>query len=101
MAKQKTITIETSSLLILRARSSGRAWCAQCAAEGEMVMLGNAGVVSNLDQQALKERLNSGELHESQSADGSRMVCVNSLLALVQNRRPDDRHALAKTKETK
>ena len=35
MAKQTKITIETDSLLILRGRSSVRAWCPRCAAEVE------------------------------------------------------------------
>lgn len=43
------------------------------------------GVIFNLDRPALEEWLNSGELHRSQGADGSAQVCLNSLLARVQN----------------
>jgi hypothetical protein len=85
MAKQTKITIETDSLLILRSRNSRRAWCPLCAAEGEMITLENAGVISNLDRPALEEWLNSGNLHRSQAADGSVLICLNSLLARVQN----------------
>jgi hypothetical protein len=85
MAKQTKITIETDSLLILRGRNSRRAWCPLCAAEGEMIALENAGVISNLDRHALEEWLNSGNLHRSQAADGSVLICLNSLLARVQN----------------
>jgi hypothetical protein len=85
MAKQTKITIETDSLLILRSRNSRRAWCPLCAAEGEMIALENAGVISNLDRPALEEWLNSGNLHRSQAADGSVLICLNSLLARVQN----------------
>jgi hypothetical protein len=85
MAKQTKITIETDSLLILRGRNSKRAWCPLCAAEGEMIALDNAGVVSNLDRPALEEWLNSGQLHQSQAADGTALICLNSLLARVQN----------------
>ena len=63
MAKQTTITIETDSLLILRGRSSTRAWCPLCAAEVEMIALEDTGVISNLERPALEEWLNSGELH--------------------------------------
>jgi len=55
MAKQTTITIEKVSLLILRGQSSRRAWCPICAAEGDMIALENAGVISNLDRPALEE----------------------------------------------
>ena len=85
MAKQTKITIETDSLLILRGRSSTRAWCPQCDADAEMITLENIGVVSNLNRTALEAWLNSGELHRSRAADGSVLVCLNSLLARVQN----------------
>ena len=85
MAKQTRITIETDSLLMVRGRSSRRAWCQLCAAEGEMIALENVGVISNLERPVLEEWLNSGELHRSQAADGSEVICLNSLLARVQN----------------
>ena len=85
MAKQTKITIETDSLLILRGRNSNRGWCPQCAAEAEMIALENVGVISNLDQTAVEGWLNSGKLHRSKSASGSTLICLNSLLARVQN----------------
>jgi hypothetical protein len=88
MAKQTRITIETDSLLILRGRNSRRGWCPLCATEGEMITLEDAGVISNLERRALEEWLNSGELHRSQAADGSAVVCLNSVLARVQNTKP-------------
>ena len=84
MAKQTKITIETESLLILRGGNSNRAWCPRCAAEAEMITLENVGVISNLDRAAVEEWLNSGELHRSKSACGSARICLNSLLARVQ-----------------
>lgn len=87
MAKQMTITIETDSLLLLRGRTSHRAWCPLCAAEGEMIEVENLRVVSNLERIQLEEWLNSAELHRSQSADGSALICLNSLLARVQNKK--------------
>lgn len=85
MAKQTKITIESDSLLILRGRNSSRAWCRRCGTDAEMIAWENIGVISNLDRPALDEWLNSGELHRSQGADGSAQVCLNSLLARVQN----------------
>jgi len=88
MAKQTKITIETDSLLIIRGRTSTRAWCSQCVAEVEVIALEETGVVSNLGRPALEEWLNSIELHRPVAADGSTLICLNSLLARVQNTKP-------------
>jgi hypothetical protein len=85
MAKLTKITIETDSLLILQGRCSRRAWCPRCAVEREMIALEDVGVISNLERPELEEWLNSEELHPSQSIDGSTLICLNSLLARVQN----------------
>jgi len=85
MAKQTKITIETDSLLILRGRSFLRAWCYRCAAEVEMVALENTGAISNLDQPELEQWLGSDDMHRLQAADGSALICLDSLLARVQN----------------
>ena len=79
MAKKTTITVESNSLMVLRARGSTRAWCPQCTAETEMVSLGSLGVVSNLDRAELQDWLNSGDLHRCETADGP-AICLNSLL---------------------
>jgi hypothetical protein len=84
MAKQKTIT-ETRSLLILEGQASERAWCAQCGAVTGVIALGEIGVVSNLDRQALEEWLNSRKIHRLRSADGAPALCLSSLLARVLN----------------
>jgi hypothetical protein len=89
VAKQTRITIETDSLLIVRGRSPNRAWCPLCAAEVEMISLSDTGVISNLEPASFEQWLNSGELHRSQTADGSAVVCLNSLLARVQNSKAD------------
>jgi hypothetical protein len=84
MAKRTKITIETDSLLILRSRSSRRAWCPRCASEADVIALQEVGMISNLERPALEEWLNSEELHRSRATDGSTLVCLNSLLARVQ-----------------
>jgi hypothetical protein len=50
-----------------------------------MIALDNVGVISNLQRPALEAWMNSEELHRSQAADGSVLICLNSLLARVQN----------------
>jgi hypothetical protein len=102
MAKQTRITIESSSLLILQGRSSTRSWCSRCAAEVEMIALEDTGVISNLEPPELEDWLNSAKLHRLQTADGSSLLCLNSLLARVQETtttQPGDSAAMKQTKE--
>jgi hypothetical protein len=91
MVKRTTITIETESLLVVRATAASRAWCSRCGAEEEMIAVQNLGVVSNLGRPELEEWLNSGDLHRAQLKDGSTVICLHSLLARVQNDKPAER----------
>jgi hypothetical protein len=87
VTKLTRITIETDSLLILHGRSSDRVWCRHCQAEVGAIALENVGVISNLERAALEEWLNSGKLHRLQTGDGSTLICLNSLLARLQNKK--------------
>ena len=78
MAKQTTITIETSSLLILQSRNARGAWCPMCGAEVEMIDL------TNRELSSLGQWLDSVGVHRSQAPDGSALICLNSLLARAQ-----------------
>ena len=80
MAKQMTITIETNSLVVLRARSTGKAWCARCSAEGELFRLRRGSTPAGVEQ-----LFRSGDVHLDQAPDGSTLICLNSLMALLKN----------------
>lgn len=83
MAKQTRITIETESLVVLKGRTPTRGWCAQCNSEGEMVPIEGVAVVSNLEPSAVRDWIESDELHLTHSTDGAAMICLKSLLKRV------------------
>ncbi|HTI39696.1 MAG TPA: hypothetical protein VL484_19200 [Vicinamibacterales bacterium] len=89
MAKQTTITIETRSLLIVQARQACRAWCPECSAEAEMVLL-VPGAISGPDAALLAAWLKSGDVHRSTRPDGTALICVRSLLARKEKPRTGD-----------
>ncbi len=91
MAKRTRITIETDSLLVLRARKSLRAWCPQCAAEAEMIPLSDVGVVSNLPPAEVQAWMESPDLHHTKAADGNDLICLNSMLKRVRRTREGER----------
>ena len=87
MAKRTRITIETDSLLVLRGRKSLRAWCPQCGAEAEMIPLDDLGVVSNLPPAEVQAWRESPDLHHTKTADGTALICLNSMLKRVRRTR--------------
>ena len=88
MTKKTKVTFETESLLILRGTHSQSAPCSQCGAELDGIALEHAGLVSNLDQKALEAWLASSAMHQVEAADGSTLICLNSLLRSLQGQRP-------------
>ena len=84
MAKLTRITIETDSLLVLRGRKSLWAWCPQCGAQAEMIPLNDVGVVSNLPPVEVQTWMESPDLHHTQAADGTALICLNSMLKRVR-----------------
>lgn len=87
MAKRTKITCETTWFFALRGTNFKRAWCARCAAEGEMISPEHIPVICNLDQHVVEEWLNSPELHRLHSDDGAQLICLSSLLARLLNTR--------------
>jgi hypothetical protein len=84
MSKETKITIETDSLLILRGRSALRAWCPDCGSEVEMISLDGVGVISNLPPPEVEAWIQSDDLHHTTAADGSSLICLNSMLKRIQ-----------------
>lgn len=53
--KRTEITIETDQILIIRRRSSTQVWCRECGREVNIVGLGEAGVLTGMSGQALRD----------------------------------------------
>jgi len=86
MAKQVTITIETNSVVVLRTRTSGRAWCERCGTEGEVVKLGPHNQQGNPGWSVLRQLIARSAVHYEQVSDGSALICLDSLLAFLHHR---------------
>lgn len=82
MAKRTRMTIETDWLLVIRGTKSFRAWCPQCGAEAEMIPLNEAAAISNL-RSAGVAWVESPDLHHTKTADGTALICLNSILQRV------------------
>ena len=80
MAKRTRIRIETESLLVLRSRKSLQAWCPQCGAEAEVILLSDVGLASNLVPAEVQAWMESPDLHHTTTATGDAFICLNSML---------------------
>ena len=85
MAKQVTITMETNSVVVLRAHTSGPVWCRSCGTEGE-ALLGPRSLAGNAGWAVLQQLIAQDDVHHEQAPDGSLLICLNSLLAFVHDR---------------
>ena len=83
MAKRTRVSIETDSLLFLRGQRLLRSWCRECGVETEMIALNDLGVVSNLPPAEVQAWIESPGLHHTRTADGSALICLNSMLKRV------------------
>ena len=101
MAKKTTITIQTNSVMVIRAGGSIPGWCSACGMEAEMIPVRQFGVVSNLDHRTVEQWLDAGQLHRSEAAEGSPLICLNSLLAHLTGVNPAWRGTAQAHKETK
>jgi alkylation response protein AidB-like acyl-CoA dehydrogenase len=86
MAKQVTITIETNSVVVLRARASGRVWCNRCGTEGKVLTLGLRTQAENRGWAVLRELIARTDVHHEQAPDGSALICLDSLMRFIHDR---------------
>jgi hypothetical protein len=78
--KRTQITVETDRLLIIRRRTSARAWCPQCDREVDMVGLEEARLLAGISQDALRGGVERLACHLTEAADKSVLICLDSLL---------------------
>jgi hypothetical protein len=85
VSKTTQITIETSSVLIIRRTRSSRARCPECAREVDHVGLAEAGVLTGMARPALRGDVETLKWHYSESSEGAPLVCLNSLMKSMQS----------------
>jgi hypothetical protein len=88
MQVRATITIETTTLVVVRNRSPHRAWCPGCAGEREMVALGDINGLPSVGRQSVERWLEGSRLHLIRGRDGVLLICLPSLLAAAGQSEP-------------
>ena len=82
MKRAKTkieITVERRQRTTIRLRHHRLAWCERCAAQVCMLAPSEAAVLAHTTARHIFRRVEAGELHFLETADGELLVCCNSL----------------------
>jgi len=89
--KRRTeITVETDRVLIIRwDHTSVHTWCALCAEQVKMLTAEGAAAAAGVSLRAICRRVESGQLHFSETPDGQLLICLNSLLDGTITATPD------------
>lgn len=74
-----TITIQTERFLVMSARKDLYGFCSACGDEVRMVTIDAAATLSRLSSREIYREVEAGMLHFIETAEGSILVCFNSL----------------------
>jgi hypothetical protein len=79
--RRMQITIETDEVTIIRRRHAlFLVWCPECTHLVEAVQMHEAGVLARMSELTLRECAESRRWHLLHAEDGTRLVCLASLL---------------------
>jgi hypothetical protein len=89
MSRRTSITIETDTLVILRSKSAGWSWCADCAAQVHTLRPADLPQfalpqLSSFDPSPAQTSAATPGLHWIRAPDGALRICLNSLIASIQ-----------------
>lgn len=79
--KRTQITVETHQVLTIRRRGCARCWCSECGRPADMVRFDEAALLTGVAQGSLCDFARTEKWHLTKGADGSPLICLDSLLA--------------------
>ena len=74
------IAFETEETVVLKTRRILRLWCDACSADVVMARPETAATLAGVRPREIYRRVESGALHFRESADGTLLVCLGSLV---------------------
>lgn len=81
MAQRTTrIIVETETTMVVRSAKATLAWCPECDAEVDVIVLPQASLSDPEIANQIQQWIGSGNLHLWHSPEGPIQICVGSLL---------------------
>ena len=79
--KKTEIIVERDQVLVIRKLDHrARRWCAECGEQVLMVSVDDAASIAGLTSRAVYRQVETGQVHFSETTDGSLLICLNSLM---------------------
>lgn len=78
--KKSVITIETWQKTVIRYDLRPEVWCEHCAATVERISLEQSAHILQTSERAIIRRIETGEVHFTETPEGKLLICGNSLL---------------------
>ncbi len=74
------ITVEKRRLIVLkRGRAPVYDWCAYCGGQVAMLTPDQAATIAKVSSRTIYRRVEAGEMHYLETAEGHLLVCANSI----------------------
>ena len=73
------ITVERQRVTFLRRKGAAHGWCGACGREVCMVTPDEAALLAGLTARTIYRRVEGGSVHFDEAADGTLLICCNSL----------------------
>ncbi len=74
------ITVETETCMVLRRAKTSRAWCRECAAEVDAIVLSTTSLREPEAARQIQQWIDTGNLHFWPTPEGLVGICLVSLL---------------------
>ena len=79
--KKTEIIVERDQVLVIRKLDQrARRWCEECSELALMVSADHAASIAGFTSRDVYRQVETGQVHFSETSDGSLLVCLNSLL---------------------
>jgi hypothetical protein len=80
--RRREVIVETAEVLVLRRGSRATLQCPQCGGRVRMMTLEETVVLTGASSREIHRRVEAGEIHFAETAEGLLLVCLNSLTAI-------------------
>lgn len=91
MRRIRKLTIETERTFIFRNREREMSYCVECSAEAEMASVVEAAArAADVSEMNVYHLVESRAVHFAEDADGRVLICLDSLLKLINRKGLED-----------